>query len=74
MEFIYGQNCGDYQITFSPPLALLNLSVSGVNKSPNGKPFIDKLTLTSTSVNDIGVYNLKMVIGQDTNNSAHGFH
>lgn len=31
------------------------------------------MTLTSTSVDDIGVYNLKMLIGQDISNSAHGF-
>ena len=58
MEFIYGQDCGEYDITFTPPLDLLAMSSLGISLSPQGQPFIDTLTLTSTSVDDIGVYNL----------------
>lgn len=73
MEFIYGQDCGDYQISFTPPLALLGLSSKGVLLSPQGQPFIDTLTLTSNSLDDIGVYNLKLNIEQDIANDDHGF-
>lgn len=73
MEFIYGQDCGDYDITFTPPLDLLSLSSIGINLSPQGQPFVDTLTLTSTSVDDIGVYNLQLNIVQDINNAEHGY-
>ena len=73
METIYGQDCGSYSITFTPELALLGLTVSGAGLSPLGVPFIDLLTLTSNSIDDIGVYNLKMNIGQDIGDASHGF-
>ena len=44
---------------------MLSLQISGVTLSPLGTPFIDNMKLTSTSVNDIGVYNVKMNIEQD---------
>lgn len=74
MEFIYGQDCGDYEITFTPDISnILILETSGNSISPHGTPFIDKLNLVSNSVDDIGIYNVKMNIGQDVNDSSQGF-
>ena len=53
--------------------SILTLRMSGASLDPHGKPFIDKLKLTSNSVDDIGIYNVKMNIGQDTSNNSHGF-
>ena len=36
MEYIYLQNCGEYQITFEPALELLGLEATGVTLSPQG--------------------------------------
>ena len=34
MEFIYGQDCGGYEITFDPDLPFLNQVISGVGLDP----------------------------------------
>ena len=57
-----------------PALPFLSLQASGVNLSPQGLPYEDKMFLGTTTVADIGVYTIDMQIGQDVNDATHGFN
>ena len=74
MEAVYQQNCGNYFIQLVPNLPFMSLQASGVNLSPQGLPYDDKMTLGATTVADIGVYTIDMQIGQDVNDATHGFN
>lgn len=52
-------------MTFEPEIPILQVLKSGKGQSPHNIPFYDTMVLKSNSVDDIGVYNMKMIISQD---------
>ena len=46
----------------------------GTSLGPQGKPYIDTMKLMSPSLNDIGVYKVKINIGQYANDPKQGIN
>ena len=59
--FYHDQNCGSYSVRLEPELPFLMLGSSG-SRGPRGVPFTDLLTLQQTTLDDIGEYNVQMII------------
>lgn len=62
MEFTYKMACGAHDVTLTPSKSFLQLTTSGKNLSPDGKPFPDTLTLSGTTLADVGVHHFKITV------------
>ena len=62
MEYTYGQDCGEHDVVLTPSKPFLSLTTSGVNLSPQGRPYPDSLTLSGTTIEDVGVHNFQITI------------
>ena len=62
VESVYSQDCGTYTTTLSPSYPFLTIESTGATGGPNNHGFLDKMTLVSTDLSDIGQYTVTMTI------------
>ena len=58
----FGQDCGTYSVRFDQDYSYLELSSSGSNFDPQGRPYTDTITLKKQSASDFGVKTIKLII------------
>lgn len=68
MGYAYQQDCGSYQVTYSPSYPFFNFSKSG-SKDSQGRSYFDRGTLTAGTLDDIGQYPVTVTFYQDISDS-----
>ena len=78
IEYLYGQNCGSYVVTFAPVDAacdhssLLSVDARTGTNPTNSNPFSIQMTLVSTDASDIKECQTEMIITSDGFNDMNG--
>ena len=61
MESVYGQDCGSYAIDYFPSYPFFDFSKSGATDQ-RGNEYLDTGTFTSGTLDDVGQYEVTMLI------------
>ena len=70
---IYDQDCGTYSAKLSPQLDFVTVQTTGSSLTSYGWEYPDLITVSTSSLDDVGMYSITMTIFQDINLPNHGF-